>query len=301
MAKLCCLLALLAASPASGRPRGLRALFAGDAADAQSADVMGSISLVVSDYFIEPAPDFTHRTRFRVDALPATDELVAPFVGSTFRYPFVKVQLDGGETTKNYDRSVSSADDALQMLEANDLSYVLRFEEIDESKWPSKLVDLVPAELRGDLTKELMGGGTTVHAYVSAAGSKALPTHTDVGDILVVQLSGTKRWTLGGDMVLDMAPGDALWLPAGLEHSARARDETSVHLTIHRVSEDHLGVPRRRQGLQTVRPRGQETGPALRARERRRRRGERGLPEDVWHLRIVQVDPKPPRRHRNPP
>ena len=37
MAKLCCLLALLAASPALGRPRGLRALFAGDAADARSA------------------------------------------------------------------------------------------------------------------------------------------------------------------------------------------------------------------------------------------------------------------------
>ena len=66
------------------------------------------------------------------------------------------------------------------MLEANDLSYVLRFEEIDESRWPSKLVDLVPAELRRDLTKELMGGGTTLHVYVSAAGSRALPTHQDV-------------------------------------------------------------------------------------------------------------------------
>ena len=115
MAKLCCLLALLAASPASGRPRGLRALFAGDAADARSADIMGSMSAVVSEYFVEPAPDFAHRARtFRVDALPETDELVAAFVGSTFRYPFVKVQLDGGETTKNYDRSVTTAEDALR-------------------------------------------------------------------------------------------------------------------------------------------------------------------------------------------
>ena len=136
MAKLLWSLALLA-STVSGRPSGLRALFALDAP-----------SVAVSEYFVETPPDFEHRARtFRVDALPETDELVAPFVGPTFRYPFVKVQLDGGETTKNYDRSVATADDAVQMLEANDLSYVLRFEEIDESRWPSKLVDLVPAEL----------------------------------------------------------------------------------------------------------------------------------------------------------
>ena len=49
-------------------------------ADAQSADIMGSMSAVVSEYFVEPAPDFTHRDIFRVDALPETDELVAPFV-----------------------------------------------------------------------------------------------------------------------------------------------------------------------------------------------------------------------------
>ena len=86
MAKLCCLLALLTASLASARPSGLRALFARDAADAQSADIMGSMSAVVSEYFVEPAPDFAHRARtFRVDALPETEELVAPFVGPTFR------------------------------------------------------------------------------------------------------------------------------------------------------------------------------------------------------------------------
>jgi len=89
MAKLLWLLAL-AASTVSGRLSGLRALFARDAP-----------SFAVSEYFVEPAPDFAHRARtFRVDALPETDELVAPFVGSTFRYPFVKVQLDGGETIR---------------------------------------------------------------------------------------------------------------------------------------------------------------------------------------------------------
>ena len=88
MAKLLWSLALLA-STVSGRPNGLRALFARDAP-----------SVAVSEYFVEPAPDFAHRARtFRVDALPETEELVAPFVGTTFRSPFVKVQLDGGETT----------------------------------------------------------------------------------------------------------------------------------------------------------------------------------------------------------
>ena len=39
-------------------------------------------SVAVSEYFVETPPDFEHRARtFRVDALPETDELVAPFVG----------------------------------------------------------------------------------------------------------------------------------------------------------------------------------------------------------------------------
>ena len=98
MAKLLWSLALLA-STVSGRPSGLRALFARDAP-----------SVAVSEYFVEPAPDFAHDARtFRVDALPETDELVAPFVGATFRYPFVKVQLDGGETTKNASASTPLA------------------------------------------------------------------------------------------------------------------------------------------------------------------------------------------------
>jgi len=42
-------------------------------------------------------------------------------------------------------------------------------------------------------------GGLLLHAYLSTAGAAALPSHEDLGDILVVQLSGSKTWTFDAD------------------------------------------------------------------------------------------------------
>ena len=60
----------------------------------------------------------------------------------------------------------------------------------------------------------------------------------DDGDVLAVHLAGAKDWSLEGRDVL-LEQGDALWVPAGRLHSARAApgDDISAHLTIHRVTE----------------------------------------------------------------
>ena len=135
------------------------------------------------------------------------------------------------------------------MLEANDLPCVAPFEEIDESRWPSKLVDLVPAELRGDLTKELMGGGTTVHVYVSATGAEDAPTREDVEHPRYAQGRAgeqgrpeDRRCAVCADVQADAqtATGEC------------EDDDTPEYLV------------QERQGLRNrARPRGQETGPAL--------------------------------------
>ncbi|KAH8068831.1 hypothetical protein JL721_6401 [Aureococcus anophagefferens] len=101
--------------------------------------------------------------------------------------------------------------------------------------------------------------GDTAHVYVSSPGAAALANHTDVTDVLVVQLRGSKTWRVCGRAQaafthgeldaarlrrLEMAavadceattlsPGDALYVPRRSIHSARATDDApSTHLTL---------------------------------------------------------------------
>ena len=63
----------------------------------------------------------------------------------------------------------------LAIVKEEGISIVLQLEHIDQDEWPAALVDLVPPELRDELTTT-KGDGVTVHAYVSAPGTAALPT-----------------------------------------------------------------------------------------------------------------------------
>lgn len=125
----------------------------------------------------------------------------------------------------------------------------------------------------------ILAGGGTVHLYMSSPGTAALANHTDVTDIVVLQLDGAKEWLLCSEKQpqqqaesrdqlpapvlrthetdfsrkldtcstykateiadhLDcerktLYPGDALFLPRRVVHSARSLATTfSAHLTI---------------------------------------------------------------------
>ena len=94
---------------------------------------------------------------------------------------------------------------------------------------------------------------------MSAPGAAALANHTDVTDVLVVQLRGSKAWRVCGraqpnvvdgkldtcatyagpemaDMVdcdeLVLDAGDALFVPRRSVHAARASEHGSAHLTL---------------------------------------------------------------------
>ena len=102
--------------------------------------------------------------------------------------------------------------------------------------------------------------GGTIHMYLSNPDSAALDNHTDPTDIAVLQLSGVKEWLLceeiafarnSGSQKQDrcatyktvemdrlicrrelLFPGDVLFLPKRVVHSARAtQDALSAHLT----------------------------------------------------------------------
>ncbi len=97
----------------------------------------------------------------------------------------------------------------------------------------------------------LIQGPVTASAFWSRSGMRA-PVHYDDHDLIVVQLEGTKRWyvatrpselfntwrgvsgnppNLGAHQVLDLGPGDLMYLPRGTFHTVDS-DAESVHLAI---------------------------------------------------------------------
>ena len=91
----------------------------------------------------------------------------------------------------------------------------------------------------------------TMSAFWSRSGMRA-PVHFDDHDLIVVQLRGTKRWYVSNDpaglnnawqaipgdppklsahTILDLVPGDLLYLPRGTLHTVDSEAE-SVHLSI---------------------------------------------------------------------
>jgi lysine-specific demethylase/histidyl-hydroxylase NO66 len=104
-----------------------------------------------------------------------------------------------------------------------------------------------------------LGHPTQVNAYITPPSSRGFSPHYDVHDVFVLQVAGEKHWTIHEPVLRDplrtqpwndraaevaaaaerepvidavLTPGDALYLPRGFLHSARALGEISAHLTI---------------------------------------------------------------------
>lgn len=82
-----------------------------------------------------------------------------------------------------------------------------------------------------DLQREI-GHVVQANCYLTPPGSTALARHRDAHEVLVLQIAGSKVWTIEhiGEVVL--APGHVMYLPRGTWHEAAAHDELSLHLTI---------------------------------------------------------------------
>jgi len=137
-------------------------------------------------------------------------------------------------------------------------SGILRIEHLQDTDR-----DKVKRVVNEGIENRVLEDEGTIHVYLSRPNSAALPNHTDTTDIFVLQLDGAKEWTLCEDPVtfyekksnlrnkLDkcstydhvemsglvchretLYPGDALYLPKRVVHSARPTAEgVSVHLT----------------------------------------------------------------------
>jgi hypothetical protein len=100
------------------------------------------------------------------------------------------------------------------------------------------------------ILKEMFGCNIRANLYLAPSGQRGLVPHYDVHDVVVIQISGAKTWSLFennfenptenfrfgrrpfdvGSVVseVELAPGDLLYLPRGWSHAA-----TSVHDSLH--------------------------------------------------------------------
>eukprot|EP00040_Diaphanoeca_grandis_P036470 m.232598 g.232598 ORF g.232598 m.232598 type:complete len:780 (-) comp33624_c0_seq1:74-2413(-) len=154
----------------------------------------------------------------------------------------------------------------------NKFSLVLRYEWLSEQ--------FAPINWLSDKLLEQHEEVQSVHGYYSApGGAKALQAHTDPYDVLILQINGSKRWTIclpqaisnqtssaerankfakdhanGQSCVTytqdylasnhacfnySMQVGDLLYLPRNVIHFAETIDESSLHLTIGLKGEEN--------------------------------------------------------------
>ena len=185
----------------------------------------------------------------------AADELVS---ARGLRTPFLRMAKDGVvQSAGSYTRgggagagiTDQAADDKILSKMADGSTLVLQGLH---RTWPP-LVDFA-ARLADEL-----GHPVQINAYITPPQNQGFAPHFDVHDVFVLQVSGSKQWTVHAPVVeapLDnqpfdgfkaeiaarvtepalidtvLEPGDALYLPRGTVHSAQALGATSIHLTI---------------------------------------------------------------------
>ncbi|MGV8873551.1 MAG: cupin domain-containing protein [Rhodococcus sp. (in: high G+C Gram-positive bacteria)] len=188
-------------------------------------------------------------------SVDAVDELIAE---RGVRTPFVRMAKDGRLVDKaqftasgGFGAEVTDQVDSGGVLESFAAGNTLVLQGLHRL-WPP-LIHFV-----GDLVREL-GHPIQVNSYVTPAASQGFSPHYDVHDVFVVQIAGTKRWTVHSpvhihplnnqpwsdrrsaveahasndpDLDVVLEPGDVLYLPRGWIHSAQALGDTTVHLTV---------------------------------------------------------------------
>jgi len=175
------------------------------------------------------------------------------------RTPFLRIARDGevvdsrqftGPAGAGAEVADQVRDDQVMRLFADGSTVVLQGLH---RTWPA-VIDFV-----GRLSAEL-GHPCQANAYVTPAASRGFSAHYDVHDVFVLQLTGSKHWTVHAPVhpdplrtqpwnqhaaavatraasdppVIDtvLRPGDAMYLPRGYLHAATALGEVSAHLTV---------------------------------------------------------------------
>ncbi|MCA0143590.1 cupin domain-containing protein [Blastococcus sp. LR1] len=187
--------------------------------------------------------------------LPAVDELLSR---RGLRTPFLRIAKDGAVVDAK--RFTTSGGAGAEIADQVSSDSVLRLFAEGSTVVLQGLHRLWPPliEFADSLAADL-GHPTQVNAYVTPPSSRGFSPHYDVHDVFVLQVAGEKHWTIHEPVLPDplrtqvwndradevaaaaerepvidavLRPGDALYLPRGYLHSARALGEISAHLTV---------------------------------------------------------------------
>ena len=185
----------------------------------------------------------------------AVDELIAE---RGLRTPFLRMAKNGSVlASSTFTRSGGTgatiadqvADDKVLAQLAGGATLVL---QALHRTWPPLI------RFGSDLAAEL-GHPVQINAYITPPENQGFAAHYDTHDVFVLQVAGSKRWTIHSPVIEDplpsqtweqrkaqvaaratesplidtvLQPGDALYLPRGYLHSAVAQGEVSIHLTV---------------------------------------------------------------------
>jgi len=236
-----------AGPPPEGRP-ALRRCVAGDP-DEFASNYWGSRALLSAAADL-PGP-FTD-----LFSLEAADELLSR---RGLRTPFLRIAKNGAVVGDGQFTGPAGAgaeigdqvrDDKVAALFASGNTVVL---QALHRTWPP-LVDF-STQLSADA-----GHPVQINAYITPAESQGFSAHYDVHDVFVLQVAGEKHWTVHEPVHVDplrnqpwtdhsqavaaaardkapvvdavLRPGDALYVPRGFLHSAKALGGVSAHLTV---------------------------------------------------------------------
>ncbi|GAA1574881.1 hypothetical protein GCM10009742_17480 [Kribbella karoonensis] len=189
-------------------------------------------------------------------SLDAVDELLSR---RGLRTPFLRIAKNGSVVGDNQFTGSAGAgaeiadqvrDDKVAALFAGGHTVVL---QALHRTWPA-LVDF-STQLAADT-----GHPVQINAYITPPESQGFSAHYDVHDVFVLQVAGEKHWTVHEPVYVDplrnqpwtdharaveraardtapvvdevLRPGDALYVPRGFLHSAKALGGVSAHLTV---------------------------------------------------------------------
>jgi bifunctional lysine-specific demethylase and histidyl-hydroxylase NO66 len=81
-----------------------------------------------------------------------------------------------------------------------------------------------------------LGFRVVANVYITPRSAAGFSKHVDDHEVLVLQIAGSKRWQLlvkeGPVVEIDLQPGDLLYLPRDLAHTAAAQEFDSIHVTL---------------------------------------------------------------------
>jgi ribosomal protein L16 Arg81 hydroxylase len=183
------------------------------------------------------------------------DELIAE---RGVRAPFIRLAKDGSVLAKDcylgpagFGAEVPDQVDAAKVLEQLAAGATIVLQGLHRL-WPP-LIEFVRQAV------DDLGHPVQANAYITPPTSRGFDPHYDVHDVFVLQVAGQKRWIVHepvhvhplpsqpwthhrasiaervtGAPVIDtvLSEGDALYLPRGWIHSAKALETTSIHLTV---------------------------------------------------------------------